>query len=74
MHSSISESMIGKGNKYCKKNMPQYHFAYCRSHMDYTGIQPKPLLSGEEESTEQLCTFSDTVVFLSAVQFHFILK
>jgi hypothetical protein len=75
MHSSISESMIGKRNKYCKKNMLQSHFAYCRSHMDSPGIQPMPLLSeSEEESAEQLYTFSDTVVFLSVVQFRFILK
>jgi len=43
--------------------------------MDSPGIQPKPLLSeGEEESLERLYTFSDIVVFLNVVQFHFILK
>jgi len=43
--------------------------------MDSPVIQPKPLLlEGEEESLEQLYTFSDIVVFLSVVQFHFILK
>jgi hypothetical protein len=40
----ISGMMIGRSKLiYPKKNLFQYHFVHCKSHMDYPGIVPEPL-------------------------------